>query len=110
MTTAAKSFLDQAVGTLVQNMPVEEIWLFGSQATGHAGADSDVDLLVVLDDQHGLLRPAQRALQVLRPIRQSQGVDLVAIPRRTWQERRSRPVGIYSDILQHGTRIYARQN
>jgi len=110
MTTAAKSFLDQAVATLLQNMPVEEIWLFGSQATGHAGADSDVDLLVVLDDQHGLLRPAQRALQVLRPIRQSQGVDLVAIPRRTWQERCSRPVGIYSDILQYGTRIYARQN
>ena len=110
MTDATKSFLDRAIGTLVRNMPVEEIWLFGSQAKGNAGADSDLDLLLVLDDQHGLVRPARRALQVLRPIRQSQGVDLVAIPRRTWQERCARPVGIYADILQHGRRIYAREN
>jgi len=34
----------------------------------------------------------------------------VAIPRRTWQERCARPVGIYTDILEHGRRIYARQN
>ena len=110
MTTAAKSFLDRAIGALVENMPVEEIWLYGSQATGSAGPDSDLDLLLVLDDRHGFVRPARRALQVLRPIRESQGVDLMAIPRRTWQERCVRPVVIYAEILEHGSRIYARKN
>ncbi len=40
--------LDDIVSRLARGMPVERIYLFGSQASGLAGQDSDYDLLVVV--------------------------------------------------------------
>ena len=51
------SLAERLVTALRQAVPVEEIWLFGSCARGDAQAGSDLDLLVVLADDHGLNRP-----------------------------------------------------
>ena len=50
-------FCRRAVEALRAKVPVREVWLFGSYAEGKAGKDSDVDLFVVLADDHGLEEP-----------------------------------------------------
>lgn len=47
-TAVMSPVLKDIVARLANGMPVEQIYLFGSQAAGYAGADSDYDLLLVL--------------------------------------------------------------
>ena len=47
-TDAVESAIDEMVRIIVQRFDPERVVLFGSHARGHAGPDSDVDLLVVL--------------------------------------------------------------
>jgi predicted nucleotidyltransferase len=45
----ARAAIDQMVKRIVKKFHPEQVILFGSQARGDAGPDSDVDLLVVMD-------------------------------------------------------------
>jgi len=47
--TATQVHIGRMVERIVQEFDPEQIILFGSQARGDAGPDSDVDLLVVMD-------------------------------------------------------------
>lgn len=51
-----------------------QVVLFGSHVRGEAGADSDVDLLVVMDYRG---KPSQQALAIRRAVRKSFPLDLV---------------------------------
>ena len=55
--------LESVVERLVEEYNPDRIILFGSQATGHASADSDYDLLVVKETE---LRPVDRRIEVER--------------------------------------------
>src|SRR5919197_4488873 len=46
--TAAQAQIDEMVRRIVERFQPDRIILFGSQARGDAGPDSDVDLLVVM--------------------------------------------------------------
>ena len=47
--TTVQAQIDRIVARIVKRFHPEKIILFGSQARGDAGPDSDVDLLVVMD-------------------------------------------------------------
>jgi uncharacterized protein len=47
--TTTQAHIDRMVKRIVKEFDPEQIILFGSQARGDAGPDSDVDLLVVMD-------------------------------------------------------------
>jgi uncharacterized protein len=47
--TTTQAHIDRMVKRIVKQFDPEQIILFGSQARGDAGPDSDVDLLVVMD-------------------------------------------------------------
>jgi predicted nucleotidyltransferase len=47
-TTTTQEYIDRMVKRIVKRFRPEMIILFGSQARGDAGPDSDVDLLVVM--------------------------------------------------------------
>src|SRR5438046_10612620 len=47
--TATQAYICRMVKRIVKKFDPERIILFGSQARGDAGPDSDVDLLVVMD-------------------------------------------------------------
>lgn len=71
-----KERTDACVKALSSALPVEEIWLLGSQARGQADPHlSDLDLLVVLPDNHGISRPHRQA-----------GLDLAKTPAPTGAE------------------------
>ncbi len=48
MATTTSSLLNEVVTRLAKGLQAEQIYLFGSQASGQAGPASDYDLLVVV--------------------------------------------------------------
>jgi len=75
--------LAEAIVERLRGLDVQKVVLFGSHAWGQPGADSDVDLLVVLDEEavpetsteHGRLH--QRVARHLRDIEREVPIDLI---------------------------------
>jgi len=75
--------LAEAIVERLRGLDVQKVVLFGSHAWGKPGADSDVDLLVVLDEEavpetsteHGRLH--QRVARHLRDIEREVPIDLI---------------------------------
>lgn len=85
----------------------ERIILFGSHANGSAGADSDVDLLVVLPFEG---RNLQASLQILNRVAPRFPIDLLA--RRPDDVRRRYAEGdpLVREALDHGEVLYERDS
>ncbi len=88
---------------IAEHFDPDRIILFGSRANGKARADSDVDLLVVMEcDVAG----ARKAAEILNRVEPEFAVDLIV---RTPQEIRKRLAlqdRFLSDILQRGKVMY----
>ncbi len=85
----------------------ERIILFGSYAYGNPGADSDLDILVILE--HGESGP-KKAAEILSRINPRIPVDLVV---RTEDEIRSRlrvEDFFLAEIMNHGRVLYEAPN
>src|SRR5437868_7133828 len=80
-----KDFLARAVAALVERMPVVEIWLFGSCAWGTADRESDLDLLVALEDSHPLKRPRFECFRTVNHLPKMLPTDVLAITRSEWE-------------------------
>lgn len=106
----AADFLARALAALRQSLPVEEVWLFGSCARGEAEPDSDLDLLVVLEENHGLVRPNLACYQVVARIWPRPPVDVIAISKSRWEEEQRHPFGLFGDVLVQGVCLYARRS
>ena len=100
--------LSKCVAALVDELPVEEIWVFGSHARAEANEDSDLDLLVVLSDGHGLARPNLAAFRAAAKIRHRPALDVIAIARPQWIFEQAHPFGLHGEIVRDGVRVYAR--
>jgi hypothetical protein len=105
----AQDVLPRCVAALVEQLPVEEVWLFGSCARGEATDDSDVDLLVVLADGHGLARPNLASFQSAAKVRHRPPLDVIAITQSQWAYEQAHPFGLYGEIARSGLKVYARQ-
>jgi predicted nucleotidyltransferase len=74
-----------------------EIYLFGSRARGDWDGYSDVDLLVVADDQASAERWADRLLQA------GVGSDVVALSRSRWEAMPSSPSPHWREVRTQAT-------
>ena len=101
--------LPRCVAALVDALPVEEVWVFGSCARGEATDNSDLDLLVVLADGHGLARPNLASFQTAAKVRHRPPLDVIAITQSQWAYEQNHPFGLYGEIALNGVKIYARQ-
>jgi predicted nucleotidyltransferase len=101
--------LPRCVAALVDELPVEEVWVFGSRARGQATEDSDLDLLVVLADAHGLARPNLASFQTAAKVRHRPPLDVVAITQSQWTYEQAHPFGLYGEIALNGVKIYGRK-
>lgn len=71
---------DACVKALRSALPVEEIWIFGSQVNGQADPYlSDLDLLVVLPDNHGIPRPHRQAGLALAHTQAPTGAEVIVM-------------------------------
>lgn len=100
--------IGKCIEALRQNLPVHEIWLFGSCARGEVTPDSDIDLLTVLDDNHGLARPGLTATAAISRQHAKLRADVLVLTASQWRREMTSPFGIYADILSNGKKVYAR--
>lgn len=83
----------------------EKIILFGSHAVGQADADSDIDLLVVVDDASD-----RRALRIaMRRALNGMGLpkDVVVLTSREFETKRNIPGTIAYPAAREGKTLYA---
>ena len=91
---------------IVNTVPVEQIYLFGSYANGTPGKDSDLDLYVVLNDNVQI-----RLIDAISQIRLAIGrkktmpVDILANTLSRYRERSELPT-IERTISREGMKIY----
>lgn len=92
-----------------------QVILFGSQAQSKGGEDSDIDLLICLDDDHPLarLRKSERAGEVLNLFRyRSFGLDVIVLTQSEMQELLNSNEGEWDlviEILQEGKALYEQR-
>jgi predicted nucleotidyltransferase len=99
-----KALLD----AIIARLDPRRVVLFGSAARGEAGPDSDLDLLVVMDDDAPAERLGWRALWEARR-GYSGPVDLVASRESALRER-AKAIGSFAHtILAEGTVGYERE-
>lgn len=81
-----------------------QVWLFGSRARGDHRPDSDVDLLVVLHTEAGLLADLDLMHSVDAPLRQALGVFVDPHP-TTLRELESSEDDFHYFIRREGRRV-----
>ena len=100
------TILDQIVGRLVPAFRPRRIYLFGSQARGDSGPDSDFDVLLVLDEVKGQRwRVSQDAYLALRGVRAA--IDVVVWPTADFDRRLAAPASLPATVAREGRLLYA---
>lgn len=98
--------IDRMVRRIAERFKPEKIILFGSHATGSAGPDSDVDLLVVLNVKGSKRRVAVKIYQTLAGM----GVpkDIIVVTPEEVRKYRNIPGTIIRPALRQGRTLYER--
>lgn len=71
---------------LIAGLPAKEVWLFGSQARGDAGPDSDMDFVAIVDESEvPAHQRARDAYALVADIRFPK--DIVVLTRNEWRRQ-----------------------
>ncbi len=98
--------LAEAVRRLVEAYQPEAIWLFGSQARGEAGPDSDYDLMVIVpDDADRERRRSFMAYPALRGMRVP--IDVLVWTHTQFHNRLHLPPTLPATVVREGRELYA---
>ena len=106
MDAAIQAELDKLKELIINAMPVEQIYLFGSYAYGTPHKDSDLDLYVVLKDDIPL-RDLDAGLQIRLAIdrKKSMPVDIIA-RKKSYFVNRLDDITLERIVNRDGIRIY----
>ena len=99
--------LEKLKELIVNAIPVEQIYLFGSYAYGTPRKDSDLDLYVVLKDDLPM-RDLDAGLQVSFAIarQKSMPVDIIAKNKKEFLNRMNGRFTLEQKVTRDGIRIY----
>jgi predicted nucleotidyltransferase len=106
MTTSIQSELDTLKEIIINTVPVEEIYLFGSYAYGTPHKDSDLDLYVVLKD-NAETREFDAVVKIFHAIGpvKTKPVDIIANKKSKYLRLISGPT-MERKIAREGIKIY----
>jgi predicted nucleotidyltransferase len=106
MTPAIQSELETLKNIIINTVPVEQIYLFGSYANGTPHKDSDLDLYVVLrDDTQMRLIDAMVKIRLAIARKKTMPVDIITNKISRYRERTQFPT-IERTVEREGIRIY----
>lgn len=100
--------IDGIADAIIKNYQPEKIILFGSAATGKAGPDSDIDMLVI---KHTALKPLERLRQIapILPRQYDVAIDCVVwTPEEVASDNQSN-MFLKHEILKKGKVLYERK-
>ncbi len=98
----------EVVRRLVDEFRPEAIYLFGSHAWGKPNADSDLDLLVIIEKSRE--KPIQRAIRAQRSLRGVKiPVDVLVKTRREFEKYTSVKASLEAQITREGKLLYGRK-
>jgi predicted nucleotidyltransferase len=105
MNASLKKQIDVIRDMIVDIVPVERIYLFGSYAYGQPHENSDLDLYVVVPDDSG--RDIDIAIHIKKAIRtkETSPVDILVSSSSRFQERMVAPT-LERQIVERGELIY----
>jgi uncharacterized protein len=101
-TTVTMSAIRRVVDQIVAQFEPRRVILFGSHATGQAGPDSDVDLLVVIDKPAG----PDASLRIRRKIEYLFPLDLIVCDSKRLQNRVAAGDFFLGDAVRCGRVLY----
>jgi predicted nucleotidyltransferase len=106
MDEAVQAELDKLTELIINAIPVEQIYLFGSYAYGKPRKDSDLDLYVVLSDDLPM-RDLDAGLQISLAIarKKSMPVDIIAKKKKDFMNRLD-DITLERVVNRDGLRIY----
>ena len=106
MDTEVQAELNKLTELIINAVPVEQIYLFGSHAYGKPRKDSDLDLFVVLKDEVQM-RDIEAAIRIRLAIgeRQSMPLDLLVTKKSRYLERKTAPT-LERKVAREGILIY----
>ena len=106
MDKAVQAELDKLKELIINAIPVEQIYLFGSYAYGTPHKDSDLDLYVVLKDEVSM-RELDAGLQIRFAIarKKSMPVDIIAKKKSNFISRLD-DLTLERKVCRDGIRIY----
>jgi predicted nucleotidyltransferase len=106
MEAVVQAELDMLRDIIVQTVPVDQIFLFGSYAYGTPHKDSDLDLYVVLKDDVEM-RDIDAGLKIRQAIgdKQNMPLDIIVSKQSKYQKERLMP-GIERVISRKGVVLY----
>lgn len=97
----------QAASILSKRPDVDEVWLFGSVARSRWDDDSDLDLLVVVEESKlPRYRRAQDALILLEEIKAPK--DVIVLTRDEWDREMRAPASLASTVKREGICLHER--
>ncbi len=83
----AERLEQQVASRLLERLPADEVWLFGSRARGDDQPESDIDLLVVVPDSRDARHVRSRhARGLVADI--PAPMDIVVVTRGEWRKQR----------------------
>ena len=106
MDRAIQAELDKLKEIIINTIPVEQIYLFGSYAYGTPKKDSDLDLYVVLKDEVQM-RELDAGVKIMSVIRQekTRPIDIIATKKNKYLKLKTGPT-IERKIAREGIKIY----
>jgi predicted nucleotidyltransferase len=97
--------VEQAVRRIIEVGRPLRIILFGSYVRSVGHANSDLDILVVTDDD--IENPRKESVRLRRALRGiSMPMDVLVVPRTDWEQLKDRPGMIYREIMRKGKVVY----
>ena len=97
--------VELAVRKIIELVRPLKIILFGSYVRGAATIHSDLDILVITDDD--VENPRKESIRIRRALRGiSMPMDILVVPRTRWEQLKERPGLIYREALRKGKMIY----
>ncbi len=110
MREVTETVIEEMVEALVRAGDPERIILFGSYARGEAGADADVDLLVIESEPFGPQRSRREELTRLYRALQGMGVakDILLYSAEELDYWRDSINHVIADALREGRVVYER--
>jgi predicted nucleotidyltransferase len=106
MDQTVQTELDMLKNIIINTVPVEQIFLFGSYAYGTPNKDSDLDLYIVLKDDLQI-REIDAGVQIQLAIgrKKSMPVDIIVNKKSTYLKRKQAPT-IERKIAREGIKVY----